>query len=316
MFGIFGRLNPFGGGGGGDKTCDIDAPPALASDSTMKVAIKTEDRDQVELPLYEEGMRLLVELREVLRLDENEAEEAKGTITAALLQTQAQRLKPVRKSGGGTARERALHLREHKNNQENSGTSAGARHMAKTKTDRKTEAATAAEATETFMDTQHDDQNQGEPDEEQEFQDTHSNSKRISPSLPCALACLEIEMISSPDLQSVKLRKTRRRSQEVETESHAGAAATTATTKTPAKRSRVSKGPAGEGGGGGSHVESAALQGGSHVESAALQVQNNGAAPDSPPNHSFASMASPEPARRTRVSTRGSARRTTRGSLV
>jgi len=305
MFGIFGRLNPFGGGGGGDKTCDIDAPPALASDSTMKVAIKTEDTDQVELPLYEEGMRLLVELREVLCLNENEAEEAKGTITAALLQTQAQRLKPVRKSGGGTARERALHLREHDNNQEYSGASAGAQHMAKTKTDRKTEAATAAEATETFMDTQHDDQIQGEPDEVQEFQDTHSNSKRISPSLPHALACLKIKMISSPDLRSVKLRKTRRRSQEVETESHAGAAATTATTKTPAKRSRVSKGPAGEGGGEGSHVESAALQ-----------VQNNGAAPDSPPNHSFASMASPEPARRTRVSTRGSARRTTRGSLV
>lgn len=311
MFGIFGRLNPFGGGGG-DKACDIDAPPALATDSTGEMAIKTEDTDQVELPLYEEGMRLLVQLREVLRLDEKEAEElaahgveGKGTITAALLQTQAQRLKPVRKSAGGTARGRALHLREHGNNQENSGTSVGARHVAKTKAGRKTEAATAAEETETFMDTQQDDQIQGEPDEEQEFQNTQSSSKRTSPSLPQALACLEIKMISSPDLQSVKLRKTRRRSQEVETESQAGAAAPVATTKTLAKRSRVSKGAAGEGGGEGSHVKSAALQ-----------VQNNGAAPDYPPNHSFASMASPEPARRTRVSTRGSARRTSRGSLV
>jgi hypothetical protein len=308
MFGIFGRLNPFGGGGGGgDKGCDAAA---------MDVAIKTEEPDQVELlPLYEEGMRLLAELRKALRLDEKEAEElavpsmaeGKETITAALLQTQAQRLRPVgRKSGGGTARERALHLREHGNNQENSGTSVGARRMSSTKADRKTETA-EAEGTEKSVNNHHDDQIQGEPDNEQEFKDTQPTTKRTSPTLPRALACLEISMISSPDLhQSVKHRKpTRRRSQEVETESAAASASAAAAGKTPAKRSRVSKGAAGERG-----------REGSHLKNAALQVQNNGAAPDSPPNHSFASMASPEPARRTRVSTRGSARRTTRGSLV
>lgn len=330
MFGIFDRLNPFGGGGSDDKAfCDAAAPlPAPGTtDSTVEATIKMEETDQVELlPLYEEGIRLLVELREVLRLDEKEAEEmavptttkevmeGKETITAALLQTQAHRLKPVgRKSGGGSARERALHLREHGNNEENSGTSVGAlgaRRMSSTKADRKTEAAAAAatKESESSMNNDHDDQIQGEPDDEQDFQDTHPTTKRTSPSLPRALACLEIKMIdrmiTSPDLQSVKLRKTRRRSQEVETE---GAVASTsaAADKTPAKRSRVSKGAAGEGGGEGSHVKSAALQ-----------AQNNGAIPDSPPTHSFANMASPEPARRTRVSTRGSARRTTRGSLV
>jgi|EP00624_Nannochloropsis_granulata_P004933 hypothetical protein len=303
MFGILGRLNPFGSGGGEDKGCDTDAIlPALANDTTMEVAIKTEDTEQVELPLYQEGMSLLVELREVLCLNGKESEELGVPTKTEGAEAKETSPRSVRKSGGGSARERALHLREHGNNQEKSSictTSVVAR--------RRTIIKATTEESQNSMTNRYDDQIQGEPDMDDEhgIQDIHTADKRTSLPPPRALACLKTNMITSPDLKSVKLRKVRRRSQDAEAES-AAASASVAASKTPAKRSRVSKEVAREGRG----VE------GSHVKSVALQLQTNGAAPDSPPTHCLTSMGSPEPVRCTRISTRGSGRRTTRGSLL
>lgn len=323
MFGIFGRLNPFGGGGE-DNACDMDAPPssssllATAAPQDMAIAtIKTEEREE-ELALYEEGMRLLVELRAVLRLGEKVEEEelavpvpvdAKAMITGALLQKQAQRLRPVlRKSGGGSAREYAIRVAASAQQQGKEGDDENSSMQGvKLRNTNHNVGASKHDQREGHEQKQ-EDEAQPEPSQEEaaaveddQDHDTQPGKKRAgSGSLPRALACLHSTIITSPDLQAVKLRKTRRRSQEVETENKAsnasvGPATASTTTKTPAKRARSSKaGGAGEGGG-------------SQVKP---QVH-------SPPNHSFSSMASPEPARRTRGSTtRSSARRSARGSLV
>ncbi|KAM3575294.1 hypothetical protein VYU27_002760 [Nannochloropsis oceanica] len=292
MFGILGRLNPFGSGGGEDNGCDKDAIlPALANDTTLEVAIKTEDAMQVELPLYQEGMTLLVELREVLCLDGKESEEPSLLIKIEGAEAKETITRLVRKSGGGGARERVLHSREDGDNHENSSICTST-----VPAQRRANVNATTEESETAN--RYDDQIQGEPDVdiEPEFQDIPTADKRTSHPLPRALACLKTNMITSPDLRSV----VRRRSQDAEAGS-AAAGASSAASKTPAKRSRVSREGARQGGG---------------VDDIHVKNITNGAAPDSPPTHSLTSMGSPEPARRTRISTRGSGRRTTRGSLL
>ncbi len=109
MFSILGKIVPFGGGGGGK---DVKVERATAHPEEPATAPTTPEEEEEEdhsHPLYQEGLRLLRELRSVLALDDEEEGKKEGQeeegpvrgkphITGALLQTQAERLRPARKS--------------------------------------------------------------------------------------------------------------------------------------------------------------------------------------------------------------------------